>query len=66
MKSIKFVVTKVHEEDGLDLTTQYTITARSKRDAYEQVFEEENISIEEIKSYGTTNNGVDKDSPEDN
>lgn len=45
-KSEVYVVTKHHEEKGVTLQTQYVIEARSRKEALEQVLEEEGINIE--------------------
>lgn len=57
MKNRKvYRVTLVSEEEGTDLTTQYIVMARSYKSAIEQVLDTENITIEEIKTYGDTKN----------
>lgn len=52
-----FIVTKVHEEHGQDLQTQYAVVARSKKAAMELVLEEENIVIDEREATIDTSEG---------
>lgn len=49
-----FIVTKHHEEKGVQLQTQWTTEARSRKEALESVLEEEGIIIEEKEEYANT------------
>lgn len=49
-----FVVTKHHEEKGVQLQTQWTTEARSRKEALESVLEDEGIIIEEKEEYANT------------
>lgn len=49
-----FVVTKHHEKKNVQLQTQWTTEARSRKEALESVLEEEGIIIEEKEEYANT------------
>lgn len=50
-KSKVFVVTKFHEEHNVMLETQYTLVARSRKEALEAACEEEGLIIQEKELY---------------